>query len=297
MVSWRALALHFANRGEACALLDRDARIQMFSSSFESLLAKTREDVEGKSWFDVLTPASHVAVAKGRIDRALSGTLRHFELEAVGPSNTRFSLNVESSLVGRDDEQGLLLAVRSADIIGASPDRGDLDIDYEIVPSITDFGRLLSLRAGSGCSTRVVKAGDRCFAVIHGHASPCEDCPALHPADGAWPRTVARRRPGPGEEYEVVTANVRDERVLVRLRRVSEQTLGAIHESKLRSLADSAQLSDRERDVLTYLLMGRALSDIAAILGISIRTVKFHQANILEKVGADSRADLIRIIT
>jgi DNA-binding CsgD family transcriptional regulator len=64
-----------------------------------------------------------------------------------------------------------------------------------------------------------------------------------------------------------------------------------------RALADAAQLSERERSVLTYLLMGRSLGDIALILGISPRTVKFHQANVLEKLGADSRADLVRLIT
>jgi DNA-binding CsgD family transcriptional regulator len=99
------------------------------------------------------------------------------------------------------------------------------------------------------------------------------------------------------QAYEVVTADAREDRVRVRLRRISAETLGAIYESKVRALSDAAQLSDRERSVLTYLLMGRSLSDIAMILDISPRTVKFHQANVLEKLGADSRADLVRLIT
>jgi len=42
--------------------------------------------------------------------------------------------------------------------------------------------------------------------------------------------------------------------------------------------------------------MGRQLADIATALGISLRTVKYHQANILRKLRADSRVDLMRLI-
>ena len=60
-------------------------------------------------------------------------------------------------------------------------------------------------------------------------------------------------------------------------------------------IADRARLSDRERSVLDYLRMGRSLDEIASILGLSRRTVKFHQANILQKLGVDSRFHLISL--
>ena len=81
----------------------------------------------------------------------------------------------------------------------------------------------------------------------------------------------------------------------VRVRNVSDDALGAIHEAKVRAIADRARLSDRERSVLDYLRMGRSLDEIASILGLSRRTVKFHQANILQKLGVDSRFHLISL--
>jgi DNA-binding CsgD family transcriptional regulator len=41
--------------------------------------------------------------------------------------------------------------------------------------------------------------------------------------------------------------------------------------------------------------MGRSLDDIATILELSRHTVKFHQRNILRKLGADSRVDILRL--
>ncbi|MCF4997217.1 LuxR family transcriptional regulator [Pseudomonas syringae] len=45
-----------------------------------------------------------------------------------------------------------------------------------------------------------------------------------------------------------------------------------------------AQLSDREMGVLRWVIMGKAYSEIAAIHAISVRTVKFHMSNIVDKL-------------
>ncbi|WLG96778.1 LuxR family transcriptional regulator [Pseudomonas sp. FP198] len=45
-----------------------------------------------------------------------------------------------------------------------------------------------------------------------------------------------------------------------------------------------AGLSDRELGVLKWVVMGKAYSEIAAIHAISVRTVKFHMANIVDKL-------------
>jgi len=56
-----------------------------------------------------------------------------------------------------------------------------------------------------------------------------------------------------------------------------------------------ARLTEREREVLDLLLLGRTHEDIALLLGISERTSKFHQANLFTKLGAESRLDLLRL--
>jgi DNA-binding NarL/FixJ family response regulator len=60
-------------------------------------------------------------------------------------------------------------------------------------------------------------------------------------------------------------------------------------------LVAQANLTAREREVLDLLLLGRTHQDIAEVLGISERTSKFHQANLLAKLGAESRLDLMRL--
>lgn len=54
-------------------------------------------------------------------------------------------------------------------------------------------------------------------------------------------------------------------------------------------------LTDRERQVAEQVLRGVHNRDIAAVLSISPRTVEVHKARIMEKAGARSLADLIRL--
>jgi DNA-binding CsgD family transcriptional regulator len=60
-------------------------------------------------------------------------------------------------------------------------------------------------------------------------------------------------------------------------------------------LVDSVELSPREREVLVLLAAGSRNSEIAAALGISDNTVKFHVSNLLHKAGVRSRSELIAL--
>ncbi|HEX4159709.1 MAG TPA: MEDS domain-containing protein [Rhizomicrobium sp.] len=57
--------------------------------------------------------------------------------------------------------------------------------------------------------------------------------------------------------------------------------------------ANDASLTDRERVVLAQLLRGASSKQAARILGISPRTVDFHRANMMQKLGARNTAELI----
>ena len=63
-------------------------------------------------------------------------------------------------------------------------------------------------------------------------------------------------------------------------------------ESPRRQVRDPDQLSERELEVLIAVTDGLRNKEIAARLGISENTVKFHLRNILGKVHAQSRSDL-----
>lgn len=56
-----------------------------------------------------------------------------------------------------------------------------------------------------------------------------------------------------------------------------------------------SSLTNREREVLDHLVLGKINKQIANDLGISRRTVEVHRARLQRKMGARSLADLIRL--
>ena len=55
-----------------------------------------------------------------------------------------------------------------------------------------------------------------------------------------------------------------------------------------------ARLSGREREVLDLVLEGKPSRQVAAELFISVKTVEFHRARIMQKLGVRSAAELFR---
>ena len=62
-----------------------------------------------------------------------------------------------------------------------------------------------------------------------------------------------------------------------------------------KAVSQVATLSPREREVLQALVDGKANKVIAHDLGISPRTVEVHRANLMDKLGARSLPELVRI--
>ncbi len=57
--------------------------------------------------------------------------------------------------------------------------------------------------------------------------------------------------------------------------------------------ADEDPLSEREREVLRLLALGHTNQEIAKQLFISVRTAETHRAHIMQKLGLQSRAELV----
>lgn len=55
-------------------------------------------------------------------------------------------------------------------------------------------------------------------------------------------------------------------------------------------------LTTREREVLDLLVLGKQNKVMAAELGLSQRTVEIHRAHVMEKMGVNSVAQLVRIV-
>jgi two-component system, NarL family, response regulator NreC len=65
-------------------------------------------------------------------------------------------------------------------------------------------------------------------------------------------------------------------------------------DAQAKAAAAADPLSDREREVLTLLALGHTNQEIAKQLYISVRTAETHRAHIMQKLGLNTRADLVR---
>ena len=88
-----------------------------------------------------------------------------------------------------------------------------------------------------------------------------------------------------------------DEELLRALRAAIEKDRNARAEHtevhKIRRLIEL--LTPRENEVLRYVVTGMLNKQIAVELGIAEKTVKVHRGRVMEKLGVDSVAELVRL--
>lgn len=71
-----------------------------------------------------------------------------------------------------------------------------------------------------------------------------------------------------------------------------EDYLGQLHNTSRQDLYDT--LSDREREVLKSIALGHTAKEVAEQLALSPKTVETYRTRIMEKLGLQSRADLVK---
>jgi two-component system, LuxR family, response regulator FixJ len=68
-------------------------------------------------------------------------------------------------------------------------------------------------------------------------------------------------------------------------------------DSELHALAARFKtLSPREYDIVDHLMDGQTSKAIARVLGVSLKTVDFHRANIMRKAGVETVAELVYLL-
>ena len=111
---------------------------------------------------------------------------------------------------------------------------------------------------------------------------------------GSIPMSVRAMK---GGAVEFLTKPTRSRDLLAAIRAAIERDR-ASHQARrqLDALRERyARLTAREREVMTLVVAGRLNKQIASEVTTSERTIKFHRAHIMEKMEAESVADLVRI--
>jgi FixJ family two-component response regulator len=97
--------------------------------------------------------------------------------------------------------------------------------------------------------------------------------------------------------FDFVQKPYREQELLDRIQRalVKDRANRAALEERDRIRARLASLTPREREVMALMTRGKPNKVMAAELGLSQRTVEIHRAHVMEKSGASSIAQLVRM--
>jgi len=277
------------NRSEQpSAVLDGDGTVRAHNLALERLLESPPDELVGRLWSEVTrAPARSGAWLRN----ALAGTLRRHDCTARTRAGRALSLRLDLVAVQRSGGPALCISVVSSQLLEPSSRDPVRSVEFEISSSEPSFGKVGAVfRDDYGMLARDGVARS-CYRALHGRESPCDGCPVRSASSGDGPMAL---RP----DGFAVVATFEVERSVHRVREwiMSDGVVGALIRAKVASAAERAGLSHRQREVLGYLLLGRTAEQIGRLLQITPRTAKFHQARILERLGAESRVDLVRLI-
>lgn len=292
-MDWSAATLVLLEReARPVFVVDAAHRLAAMNTPAKRLTGVPRRELGGRPWSTLAHP-NHVKPARWALADARRGAAPRVDLVVAPRGACPLVLEAEAAPVGVGEERGVLLTVLRTRPAEEPEGESDLVVDINVEPA--ELGSITRVLAPTG-SGGVELLGRPCFEVFHRRSLPCEACPVLR-AEGRWPHVVVLHRSPSRDAFRVLVERPLFQHVVrATVTLLAEAAIGPLLRARLQRMADDARLTPREREALEYLLLGRTQDEIARLMRISPRTAKFHQTNLLEKLGADSRVDLVRLL-
>jgi DNA-binding CsgD family transcriptional regulator len=294
-MDWEPIASHLDGRRPAL-VVDGGGRVRFMNGPMEKLLGRRFDELSATRWLAICVQPGGTSTVKHLLGAGFRGEATGGDLPLVTREGRRITMRAEMSRETRGRRRALVVV-----------SQGVREVEPASTVAADCWCEVSRTADGAGIVSLVRFLDPSRDSLIH-LGRPIEELLELLGCTPAmrWIGEVLAERataatdvllPEASDAFRVVTAETVDDATLrVTVRYLPMRTLPELVDAKAARTAGEGGLSERERQVLTLLLRGRGVEDIATMLEIAPRTVKFHQANVLQKLGADSRLDLLRVI-
>ena len=293
-MDWEPIASHLDGRRPAL-VVDGGGRVRFVNGPMEKLLGRRFDELSATRWLAICVQPGGTSTVKHLLGAGFRGEATGGDLPLVTREGRRITMRAEMSRETRGRRRALVVV-----------SQGVREVEPASTVAADCWCEVSRTAEGGGVVTLARFLDPTRDALIH-VGRPIEELLTLVGCAPAmrWVSEVLADRaseatevllPEADDAFRIVRAEATDDGVRVTVRYLPAGVLPDLVDAKAARTAGEAALSERERQVLTLLLRGRGVEDIATMLEIAPRTVKFHQANVLQKLGADSRLDLLRVI-
>jgi DNA-binding CsgD family transcriptional regulator len=293
---WESTVAQLALVDRPALIVDGSCRLRYVNGAAESLLGRNLDELSSSPWLAACVPSTAWSAVREVVRSALRGATTSADIPLLTRSGEHVTMRADLSVASGGLRRLVIITaqeVRPSD----EPPVLSCDCACEVARTGGQQHVILAVRfLALGRDGRAYVG--RPLGDLLTDLSCKEAGPALQPVlDGTATEASDVVASKVDDAFHVVCACALDNAtVQVKVRCVPMALLPALVDAKAAHVSEASALSERERQVLTLLLRGRGVEDIATMLQIAPRTVKFHQANVLEKLGADSRLDLLRVV-
>jgi DNA-binding CsgD family transcriptional regulator len=294
-MDWEPIVSHLDGRRPAL-VVDGGGRVRFVNAPMEKLLGRKFDELSTTRWLALCVQPGGSGVVKHLLGAGFRGEATRGDLPLLTREGRRITMHAELSRETHGRRRALVVVSNGIREVEAGSTLAG-DCRCEVSRTGDGGGVVTLLRFLDPTRDSLSHVGRPIEELLE--VLGCK--PAMRWVGKALAEETADASevflPESDDAFRVVTAeSVDGATVRVTIRFLPTSLLPEMVDAKAARTAGDGALSERERQVLTLLLRGRGVEDIATMLEIAPRTVKFHQANVLQKLGADSRLDLLRVI-